>query len=114
MKITSLVSLGLWVMIGMSIVMGQSPGNDDLCDAEMLYLGDYCEFPNGDLAGATLEAGEPVSDCLGGGMNTVWYAFEAPGSGWVIITTETAVTGSLNNSALTLYGLPGGRLYRPF
>ena len=85
------------------------PENDNLCDAIPLVLGEYCEDVNGTTARATLEPGEPLAnDCYGGGAHTVWYSFQAPASGNATITTETAIIGNIDDSAIGLYALPGG------
>ena len=84
------------------------PPNDDLCDATALTVGDFCTQVNGNTARATTEPGEPIPDCLGGSPNTVWYSFVAPPSGMAVVTTETGLRGSLFDSSIGLYGLPGG------
>ena len=84
------------------------PPNDDLCDATPLTIGTVCTQVNGNTSRATLEPGEPTPECFGGSKETVWYSFVAPASGDIIVTTETSVTGSLDDTAIGLYGLPGG------
>ena len=86
------------------------PVNDSLCNAIPLIVGASCDSLNGDNTRATIQAGEPVPSCFVGGVNSVWYRFVAPPSGWARISTNTVVSTALpptnDNTEIAIYGLP--------
>ncbi len=85
-----------------------APINDALCDAVFLPIG---VSSNGDAysnIGATVQPGETNGTCWGGAVNlqTVWFSFEAPASGNVIVSTNIA-GGSLNDTQIAIYEAAG-------
>ena len=85
------------------------PANDMICSATALTVGGSCAgTPNGDNSAALFQSGEPMASCSSG-MNTVWYSFVGPASGFVNITTDTTgVNGTNAGTSIGLYALPGG------
>ncbi|MEM9984698.1 MAG: hypothetical protein AAF804_06330, partial [Bacteroidota bacterium] len=84
-----------------------TPANDNLCDAQFLTVGASCVgMPNGNNTSATNQSGEPIPDCTSGLVNTVWFQFVAPPSGFITIDTDVAVGGSNTASTIALYELP--------
>ncbi len=66
------------------------PANDNLCNATVLTIGTPTGLTN-TLVGATSQTSEPVPACFSGGINgSIWFAFVAPASGSVEITTDFA------------------------
>ena len=76
------------------------PDNDDLCTATTLYVNDLPTFAENTYATVSdnedmpfnLDNNDPESDCLNAWCdgtldNTVWFSFQAPGSGCVAIST---------------------------
>ncbi len=84
-----------------------APANDNLCDAISLTLNDPCTTATN--IGATVETGEVEASCWGSSPdldNTVWFSFEAPTSGNVLISTDyDGVTNT--DTQLTLLELTG-------
>lgn len=83
--------------------------NDSICNATVLQIGDSCDLssPNGNTAGAGIQAGEPSGSCFfpGGLSNTVWYTFVGPDSGNTLLTfTDITIGGA----QLAVYELPLG------
>ncbi len=84
-----------------------APVNDDLCNAITLTV----DVPSaGDAytnVGATAQMDEPTGSCWNGTINpqTVWFSFEAPSSGNVIVSTDIA-GGSLANTHFSIYEAP--------
>jgi hypothetical protein len=86
----------------------QTPANDDLCNAAPLTVGAGCTTANGDLTGATLEAGETFGACtstFSQPTNSVWFSFVAPPSGLVIISTNHPTLATITGMDMTLYQL---------
>ncbi|MEL6673344.1 MAG: choice-of-anchor Q domain-containing protein [Bacteroidota bacterium] len=84
------------------------PGNDDLCNADILIVDVPCTAFNGDNTGATIQSGEPIPGCFQPPNNSVWFTFKAPNSGVVEITTDLTLVGTNNDTEIALYSLPGG------
>ncbi len=84
-----------------------APANDSLCNATMLTVNAGCSASNGDNTNATLESGEEVGSCyLNSTTVTVWYAFVAPPSGVVGITTDGGFSGTNDDTQISLWSLP--------
>lgn len=81
--------------------------NDTLCNAVMLTVGDSCMGANGDNTNALFELGESASWCVGS-LNSVWYQFVAPPSGYVDISTDIPFSGTNTGTDITLYASTGG------
>ncbi len=83
-----------------------TPPNDQLCDAIDLTLGAGCAG-NGlaNNSGATFEPNENYPGCFAGGLQSVWYTFTAPSTGFVSIITDLAGDSSNNDTQLALYSL---------
>lgn len=81
--------------------------NDTLCNAVMLTVGDTCTGSNGDNTNALFEIGESASWCVGS-LNSVWYQFVAPPSGYVNISTDIPFSGTNTSTDITLYAATDG------
>lgn len=71
------------------ITLKTTPINDDLCNATALVVDGLCTGNMYTNVGATLQRDEPQGSCYdAAGSQTVWFSFEAPGSGNVTVTTD--------------------------
>ncbi|MFK7926069.1 MAG: T9SS type A sorting domain-containing protein [Bacteroidia bacterium] len=112
-RLQRLSALALCFLSSLMIIKAQVPPNDDLCNARLLVVGNPCvATTNGENTNATLQTGEPLGSCFATPNNTVWYKFEAPSSGFVIISTDFPI-GSNNDTEIALYGLPFGNCSTP-
>jgi len=71
--------------LGVHLEVVPPPPNDDFANA-LPYTGPFSDTQ--DITGATNQAGEPPSSCLGGLTNTVWYSFTPTTSGSISADTE--------------------------
>ncbi|MGB1206141.1 MAG: T9SS type A sorting domain-containing protein [Chitinophagales bacterium] len=79
-------------------------GNDNLCDAIPLTMDADCILSDNTNAG--LEANEPSGDCWTDtnlAEQTIWFSFEAPESGSVIVSTD--YPADLTDTQIALYEL---------
>lgn len=83
------------------------PSNDDICNAEPIMVGASCSQTWTNI-GASFEQGEPSLDCFQGIVRSVWFTFVAPPSGLVNITTDAGVSGSLQNTEISIFRLVSG------
>ncbi|MEL6845690.1 MAG: hypothetical protein AAFP02_20995, partial [Bacteroidota bacterium] len=84
------------------------PINDSICNAIQLGLGQTCNGQtNGDNRFAKRQVYEPLGNCFGGEIKSVWYKFTAPLSGVVRISTDHSI-GDLTDTEMAVYRLPGG------
>jgi len=82
------------------------PLNDDVCDALPLLVDDPCSGAPYTSFGATPQENEPEGDCFfEGPQKSVWFTFEAPYNGSVLITTDFNV-GTHPDTQLALYESP--------
>ncbi|RMG66499.1 MAG: T9SS C-terminal target domain-containing protein [Bacteroidetes bacterium] len=99
------------VMLVLGVSMGTlfaQPANDDLCDAVLLTVDAGCGgVTNGDNTGSTAQTNEPVGTCFSGGVNSVWFKFEAPAGGIVDVTTNSVTTGSNDDTEVAVYSING-------
>jgi hypothetical protein len=86
------------------------PANDSLCNATPLVVGAGCTSANGDLTGATLQAGEGFGACtpaFSPPTNSVWFSFVAPPTGLVIVSANHPGMATISGMDMTLYQLSG-------
>ncbi len=85
-----------------------APTNDDLCNATLLAIG---ATSNGDAysnIAASAQNLESGGTCWGGTLDlqTVWFSFESPSSGNVIVNTNIT-GGTLNDTQIAIYESAG-------
>ncbi|OAB78546.1 fibronectin type III domain-containing protein [Cochleicola gelatinilyticus] len=84
------------------------PDNDDACDAIALTVDAECTGAIYTSIAATVEDSEPEGDCFFGGPQfTVWFTFEAPDNGSVVITTDLdSGVATHTDTEIALYSAP--------
>jgi hypothetical protein len=78
--------------LGVHLEVVPPPPNDDFANA-ISYTGPFSDTQ--DITGATTQAGEPPSSCLGGLTNTIWYSFTPTTSGPISADTEASFVGDV-------------------
>ncbi|MCG2417783.1 fibronectin type III domain-containing protein [Aequorivita sp. F47161] len=82
------------------------PVNDNLCNAIRLIVDEVCTGNTFTNIAATVERDEPEGSCfLQIPTNTVWFTFEAPGSGNVTVTTNISLS-DLEDTQMAVYEAP--------
>ena len=80
--------------------------NDNLCDAIQLTVDATSAGDAYTNIDATAETDEVEGSCFNGGVNgSVWFTFDAPASGNVIVTTDIA-GGTLTDTEIAVYEAP--------
>lgn len=77
--------------------------NDIPMGATSLVVGAGCTGADYTLADASLSPGEPFPSCSGTALNPVWFAFEAPVSGAVRVSTDAGSGGTLTDTKVALF-----------
>ena len=106
-KISS--GLILLFMLWFSVVSGQAPPNDNICNAIEF---DTTQGPiTVDNTGATGQAGEPVGSCWLVGQqadNSIWYFIVPVGTNEYTVTTDLNPLGTNNDTEIGVYTSTGG------
>ena len=98
--------INIFMVLGVFHLSAQNPpANDDICNAEELFMFD--PPTGGSTVDATDELGEINPGCFtGANLETVWYKFTAPNNGYdVRITTDFQDT--LIDTQIAVYEAPG-------
>lgn len=110
MKSISLLTTCL--LFSFSLLLGQAPANDDLCNATPITIGADCMgTPNIVPEFATAQVNEPIITCASGGSdtmvyNSVWFSFIAPaGEVYILAAPEDATIS--NSYEMNIYTLGG-------
>ena len=78
--------------LGVRLEVVPPPPNDDFANA-IPYAGPFSDTQ--DITGATTQANEPPSSCLGGLTNTIWYSFTPTMSGPISADTESGFSADV-------------------
>jgi hypothetical protein len=97
---------------GLSVLVGPqtfqtTPENDDLANAIMLTVNATCSGDMYTNLGATTQTDEPIGSCYIENTieHTLWFAFVAPSSGDVNISTDIA-PGAIGDTQLAVFEAP--------